>query len=312
MEICPICSLGSTNSPIESGNDTVYSMKCPRCGCYKISFRVTALLQDKLKSAPLKIANISGYIRENSMKILEEKDVEYLLSIKTPTVAQKAEKLLLHLSKKYPGPGEYFGIPSENPAFLGISWAHNWAEVSFLVDQYLLAGKQFLHKLPNKLTASYNISPKGWAYIEGLKYANPESQIGFIAMWFDDSMNSLLADVIEPAITEAGYEPKRIDQHEHTNRIDDEIIAMLRRSKFVVADFTGQRGGVYFEAGYAKGLGLEVFWLCEKEEIEQQKIHFDTRQYNFIGWGKNNLPAAKKALQDRIESILGQGKYVKK
>ena len=64
----------------------------------------------------------------------------------------------------------------------------------------------------------------------------------------------------QQGILEAGYDPVRIDHIEHINRIDDEIIAQINASRFVVADFTGHRGGVYFEAGYALGLGLPVFW----------------------------------------------------
>ena len=59
---------------------------------------------------------------------------------------------------------------------------------------------------------------------------------------------------IETAISGAGYKPVRIDKHQHNNRIDDEIVAAIRQSRFVVADFTQQRGGVYFEAGLAMGL----------------------------------------------------------
>lgn len=39
------------------------------------------------------------------------------------------------------------------------------------------------------------------------------------------------------------------------NRIDDEIIGRIRASRFIVADFTGHRPGVYFEAGMMLGLG---------------------------------------------------------
>lgn len=46
-----------------------------------------------------------------------------------------------------------------------------------------------------------------------------------------------------------------IGSKEHSNKIDDEIIGEIRRSAFIVADFTGHRGGVYFEAGFAMGLG---------------------------------------------------------
>ena len=70
--------------------------------------------------------------------------------------------------------------------------------------------------------------------------------------------------VLNCGIEDAGYEAVRIDEKEHTNKIDDEIIAEIRRSRFVVADFTqgkdGARGGVYYEAGFAHGLGIEVIF----------------------------------------------------
>ena len=54
----------------------------------------------------------------------------------------------------------------------------------------------------------------------------------------------------------------------------------------MVADFTygddGERGGVYYEAGFAHGLNIPVFFTCQKGFLE--KIHFDTRQYNHIEW----------------------------
>ncbi|WP_409348117.1 nucleoside 2-deoxyribosyltransferase [Paenibacillus gyeongsangnamensis] len=83
---------------------------------------------------------------------------------------------------------------------------------------------------------------------------------------------------------DAGFEPFRVNQSETTGKICDEIISQIRRSKFVVADFTGQRNGVYFEAGFAMGLGIPVIWICNKQEIAEGKLHFDTRQYNHIDW----------------------------
>jgi nucleoside 2-deoxyribosyltransferase len=94
---------------------------------------------------------------------------------------------------------------------------------------------------------------------------------------------------------------------QHNNRIDDEIAAMIRRSKFIVADFTGRRGGVYFEAGFALGMGLPVIWVCSKDELKD--VHFDTRQYNFIVWEEGKLEECKKALQYRIEATIGRGSY---
>jgi hypothetical protein len=67
------------------------------------------------------------------------------------------------------------------------------------------------------------------------------------SQWFDPSQDTT-KEAIKAAIAEAGYLPIRIDEVQHVNKIDDEIIARIRSSKFMVADFTGQRQGVYFEA----------------------------------------------------------------
>ena len=60
------------------------------------------------------------------------------------------------------------------------------------------------------------------------------------------------------------------------------IIGEIRRSGLVVADFTGNRGGVYFEVGSAMGLGIPLIWTCRDTDISE--VHFDTRQYNHIIW----------------------------
>ena len=82
----------------------------------------------------------------------------------------------------------------------------------------------------------------------------------FVAMWFDPSMNDAWEKGFRLAVHEAGYDPLRIDRTEHVNKICDEIVAQIRRARFVVADFThgdsGARGGVYYEAGFAHGLDI--------------------------------------------------------
>jgi nucleoside 2-deoxyribosyltransferase len=113
---------------------------------------------------------------------------------------------------------------------------------------------------------------------------------------------------IEKAIQISGYEALRIDRKEHNNKIDDEIVAGIRRSKFLVADFTGHRGGVYFEAGFASGLGIPVIWLCREDALKD--LHFDTRQYNHISWTEDKLTELTNALQKRIEAILGRGPLI--
>jgi nucleoside 2-deoxyribosyltransferase len=98
-----------------------------------------------------------------------------------------------------------------------------------------------------------------------------------------------------------------LDKKEHNNKIDDEIIAEILRSKFLVADFTCEkekvRGGVYFEAGFAMGLGIPVIWTVAKESLDD--VHFDTRQYNHIVWDKPET--LRNLLKARIGAVIGDG-----
>ena len=125
-----------------------------------------------------------------------------------------------------------------------------------------------------------------------------------IAMWFDSSMDSIYEQGIAPAIATNGYDPKVINRDPTIDKIDDAIIAEIRRSKFIVADFThgeqGARGGVYFEAGYAMGLGIPVIFTCRNDMTD--KLHFDTRQYNHIVW--NNAEELKQKLEERIAARI--------
>lgn len=175
--------------------------------------------------------------------------------------------------------------------------------LKYLIDQGLLDCESV------GAASQYFLTPKGFARLGELDANAPSSEQAFVAMWFDDSMKELYNEGIAPAVTLSGYRPVRIDGKDHNNKIDDEIIAEIRRSRFVVADFThgksGHRGGVYFEAGFAKGLNLAVIFTCREDLINE--VHFDTRQYNHIVWTADNLDDFKKRLSQRISATLGDG-----
>ena len=100
---------------------------------------------------------------------------------------------------------------------------------------------------------SFRMLANGWLRFEELQKKQVQSSQAFVAMWFDPSMEEPYLNGLHRAIYDSGYDPRRVDQqHHHLNKVDDEIIAEVRRSRFLVADFTcgpGKvRGGVYFEA----------------------------------------------------------------
>jgi hypothetical protein len=158
---------------------------------------------------------------------------------------------------------------------------------------------------PGHSTAEVQLTSSGWEFAESLMAANPDSTQGFVAMWFDDAMTWLYDKALAPAIEAAGYRPHRVDRREYVGRVDDEIMAQVRRSRFVVADFTGHRGGVYWEAGLAEGLGLPVIFTCRETDLKD--LHFDVRQQNTITWSDDRLVELTQRLRARIEAALGRG-----
>jgi len=279
------------------------------------------------------IANASGYVSENPGLFVDDAQVDFLLKIPTPSMSRRAMKLLSFLSKRLPTPGKYLHLPFEHThmsnfiehiqdfraqdireemefakellPFMAAAWAENVDELQYIIEEYLTEAG-FLKYDPGS-GRGFLITPKGWEFLEHGGDKTIVSDTAFVAMWFDIGVESLWVDALRPGILDAQFEPVRIDKVDHNNKIDDEIIAQIRRSKFLVADFTGQRGGVYFEAGFALGLGIPVIWVCREDELKD--VHFDTRQYNFLEWRSSELSTLRKALTARIEATIGRGSY---
>lgn len=181
-------------------------------------------------------------------------------------------------------------------------------EVHYLTN--CLLSMQYISDNPR-----WRLEPNGYNRLDELRHTLSSSVQAFVAMWFDQRLNDIYQKGFYSGIIEAGYVPLRIDRKEHSNKIDDEIILEIRRSKFLVADFSCEivkdgelekaipRGGVYFEAGFAKGLGKPVIWTCRKDLIDH--VHFDTRQFNHILW--SNAEELKIGLINRIGADIGFG-----
>jgi hypothetical protein len=268
-------------------------------------------------------ANISGFLRENRQFEITAANLGDLMKLAQPTVAEKADKLMAFLSRRFPSPGDSFEInsnayPSPLAFFdaagrshdmavadfhfelVAVAWAIDGGELTYLVNDYLTKAKGWL---TCRSGFQFVISAAGWAFLETMR-PNRASPFGFVAMNFKKELLGFYEQGLKPGIERAGYSALRIDRHEHVNRIDDEIIAQLRKSRFCVADFTGQNQGVYFEAGFALGFNLPVVWTCAADELKS--VHFDTRQYNALRWEADALPDFTTRLANRIEAIIGK------
>jgi hypothetical protein len=147
------------------------------------------------------------------------------------------------------------------------------------------------------------ITPMGLLQAEELSQPGGAYLQGFVAMSFDPSMNDAYTSGFDPGIRGAGYRPFRIDGKDHINGISDEILAEIRRSRFVVADYTHMNNGVYFEAGVAVGLGIPVIATCRADYLD--KLHFDIKHINTLKWETTEQLA--RDLAKRISGVIGDG-----
>lgn len=306
---CPVC--GYETTPISPNLGGSFRLRCLKCGEYEIGNIAASEISNWTQHQRI---NLCGWLRENQNFKIVSSNLQQLSQLRNLSVGEKAEKILFRLAQKFPKPGEWLDFAGSNyQEFIAVGRAADYKELEYLLREYLSKELEFLIVHESKTTfdveRNFKISPKGWNYIESMRHGNPNSQIGFIAMWFDDSVKQAHL-AIEAGISNAGYKPFRVDQKEHNNDITDEIIAGIRGSKFLVADLTGHRNGVYYEAGFAKGLGLEVVWLCRKSDEKDR--HFDIRQLSTIFWEEDKLDELSKALKNRIEATIGRGPLLEK
>jgi hypothetical protein len=95
----------------------------------------------------------------------------------------------------------------------------------------------------------------------------------------------------------------RIDRMDHVGGITDEIMAEIRRSRFVIADHTGHVNGVYFEVGFALGRELTVIPTCRGDQVGA--LPFDIKHLNTLLWQTPQDLAIN--LERRIRAVVGTG-----
>ena len=273
-------------------------MNCQNCG----SFRITKPASDALQENEPLAFHIGCWVYEQnqlgSAPLIDTKTLELIKQYPCPNIKKRAElylgRAIRLLDNKLTG-----RIQIGAPALRVASWSF-FREDTTALAKYLLQLGAF-EDVEN--SQEYRLIAKAHILYDEMVGTRAASSQAFMAMWFDPEMKEAYDKGFKVAIDGSGYSPLRIDRKEHDRKIDDEIIAEIRRSAFVVADFTEHRGGVYYEAGFAHGLGRRVIFTCKEDHMS--KLHFDVRQYNTIGW---NTPQDIVApLHNRILAIFGAG-----
>jgi len=298
---CPLCNQEAEVRSILERD--IKQVRCERCGRFDITDELQQILP-RLESRHL----IAGVTREMSERrsdplILQRANIEQLrkLAPANKDVSDKSRRLLLALARRtrVPGKVERVALTRDYP----LAYAQDSDELRYYL-RHLAELKLARITEAAGVVWDFVLTPKGWDEVSRAEVPNLQSERCFVAMWFDRQMDSAYHSGIQPALEDdCGYTAIRVDEQEYVGKVDDRIIAEIRESRFVVADVTGQRQGVYYEAGYAQGMGLPIIWTCREDEIGD--VHFDTRQQNHIVWSD---PAdLRERLKNRIRAVIGRG-----
>lgn len=293
---CLLCS-EDIAAHVDTLGDTVET-KCPRCGHFKYT---TASYQQLINLAASKRTLLAGWVWEQNhsgyIPTFTADNVALLTTARPLPFFEKAKRLLVYMAEQTDTLGKRLDLSDRR---LGpMLQTFNYGEVEFVVNFLIEQG--WLHKSTGD--PHMRVTGDGFLKADEWRHSTTASIQGFVAMWFDPALEDAWLNGFHRGISDAGYKPLRIDQKEHANKICDEIISEIRRSRFLVADYTGHRGGVYYEAGFASGQGLPVILTCKREDMN--KLHFDIRQYNCIDW---ETPAdLASRLKARIAAVIGDG-----
>lgn len=278
---CPLCDRAESVAINRELDRDVFIVDCPACGHYSISREGLDLVvhePNKPKRFLVSAATRAVSDRGERLELLAARIVGIWEKEREPaTPFEVLDKVLLHIHNRTTSLTDFQAVQATDYPLFSLR-----SETVYQEFLNKLANLGYLEQTSRSGRLLCRLTLEGWGRIPALRKAGRVGNQAFVAMWFTPELQRAWEDGFSKALVEAGWEPLRIDRLEHNDKIDDRIVAEIRRSSLLIADFTGNRGGVYFEAGFALGLGIPVIWTVRADAFEA--VHFDTRQYNHIVW----------------------------
>jgi len=117
----------------------------------------------------------------------------------------------------------------------------------------------------------------------------------FVIMRFSDEFRDMYELGIKPAAESAGALCERVDEQMFTQNILDRIYKQIQRADFIVAEMTGRNANVFYEAGFAHGVGKPIIFVTKSAD----DIPFDLRHYPHVVYG-DRIAVLKKELEKKI------------
>ncbi|MBN1517231.1 nucleoside 2-deoxyribosyltransferase [Candidatus Sumerlaeota bacterium] len=338
-------SIENHNLPLTSEWRGMYIFNCRVCTTYALSendihseiLNRYTQPQKSLLSHILCKRSKSGALDKKGFYVTESYINSILKNEKLPNPGEQYEILIHWLGDSDKPFGEYSEARHANiKAIIGAQSDENIKIIlnallrdklieSENIDEYNGIGGESTNINPELATYGslyhLRLSLEGWKKYQELKKGRTESKRVFMAMPFKNENDSVgdpygirqTYERLKDYVKQTGFELiNPLLDEEKAGQIIERLQVEIRNSKFMIADLTESNNGAYWEAGYAKGLGKEVIYICSEEwlnEVDEDgkpkhKIHFDTLQSLTIRWNKDDLHAVGERLKAVIRNTF--------
>lgn len=304
--MCPLCRQPAERQEWPNADAATFS--CPRCGRFALAGSEERFFRGSLSTEDqVLLPYLSIYTRQVSdnaggrMPLFNDPGGwrEDARAQQHMPIGSKIRKFLAMIESRSPHPG---AVAPWNPAndYPAVG-AVNREEMEFLWTHAMARGY-----LVTAGMGGLSLTVKGWEELDPAPGGGVPGRC-FVAMSCDPVLDEAYNEGILRAVkTDCHCDPVLVEKTEHNDKICDRVLAEIQRAQFVVADVTLHRQNVYFEAGFAMGLGRPVIWTCRADEFTKDKSHFDTRQYAHVIW--EDPAELRRKLADRIRVTILSGK----
>jgi len=290
---CPVCKGSMISVAEHSGGADRSVIDCPNCGQFEISGTAYVTFSNQEKDAKLSFAIRTRFDRDEHVYVNTSNREEILAGIFVPVkVKDIAELVLVKVFTDEDNKSKELSLSLENSLPFGLE---NDSKMQMVLT-YIESEGWFKILRFSGGGAHLSLTGKGISHAEDIINPNYLSQQVFVAMSFNPELNTLYSGAIQEAVTHCQLSALRSKDFDFNDEVIKNIQFQIDSSRFVIADFTDNRPGVYYEAGYATGRNIPVIYCCR--ESDKVHIHFDIDHFNFIFW--SDLEGLKSDLIKRI------------
>ena len=279
-------------------------MNCEICGTYDIDFRAHSGEVDSRIQGDIHL--LSGITRRayesqtgpflvTTNMIGDPVAFEREIASTAPRgIAEKEEALLKHVAKKSQHPGARVSFSKSKGYTLG--FCSKPEELDFYVRHLIQSRLVTNQEHESSDNVDLELTPAGWDRLRAIQSANLESDQAFVAMSFNKSMDTAFVDGMKKLEADTGFRMFRIDRSEYNEKICDQILVEVRKSRFVISEVTEHRQGVYFvKLAMQWVLGFQSFGFAARMILRRPILTLDSTITSFGNPLMNSEIGCKRA-----------------